>query len=100
MAHYDPSILYYMQHKGWEEDPLLWTPFDQQSAIRKGARYFIAVEQNRFAKNAELYAWMQRFPLLPNSGIWPVYETDYANVLPGAEARWKEFRRREKAGKP
>jgi hypothetical protein len=89
MAHYDPSILYYMQHKGWEEDPLLWTPFDEQSAIRKNARYFIAVEQNRFAKNAELYAWMQRFPLLPNSGLWPVYETDNTKILPGAEARWR-----------
>ncbi|HTX03539.1 MAG TPA: glycosyltransferase family 39 protein [Candidatus Acidoferrales bacterium] len=98
MAHYDPSILYYMQHKGWEEDPLLWTPFDEQSAIRKGARYFIAVEQNRFEKNAELYAWMQRFPLLANSGIWPVYETDYAKMVPGAEARWRAFRRKEKAG--
>lgn len=99
MAHYDPSILYYMQHKGWEEDPLLWTPFDEQSAIRKGARYFIAVERNRFEKNVELSAWMQRFPLLPDAGMWPVYETDYAKVLPGAEERWREFRRREKAGK-
>jgi len=99
MAHYDPSILYYMQHKGWEEDPLLWTPFDEQSAIRKGAGYFIAVERNRFAKNTELSAWMQRFPLLPNSGIWPVYETDPAKILPGAEARWREFRNREKATK-
>jgi hypothetical protein len=95
MAHYDPSILYYMQHKGWEEDPLLWTPFDQESAIRKGARYFIAVEPVRFAKNAELYAWMQRFPLLPSSGIWPVYETDYAKVVPGADERWEQFRRGE-----
>jgi hypothetical protein len=100
MAHYDPSILYYMEHKGWEEDPLLWTPFDEQSAIRKGSRYFIAVEQNRFAKNAELFAWMQRFPLLPESGIWPVYETDYAKIVPGAEDKWKDFRSREKAGKP
>ncbi|MBV8425126.1 MAG: hypothetical protein JO349_08035, partial [Candidatus Eremiobacteraeota bacterium] len=99
MAHYDPSILYYMQRKGWEEDPLLWTPFDEQSAIRKGSRYFIAVEENRFRKNAELYAWMQRFPRLPNTGIWPVYETDYAKVLPGAEERWQDFRRGEKAGK-
>ena len=99
MAHYDPSILYYMQHKGWEEDPLLWTPFDEQSAIRKGALYFIAVEQNRFVKNAELYAWMQRFPLLPKSGIWPVYQTDTTKVLPGAEARWREFRNRERAKK-
>ena len=99
MAHYDPSILYYMQHKGWEEDPLLWTPFDEESAIRKGARYFIAVEPNRFEKNGELYAWMQRFPLLPKSGIWPVYETDYAKVIPGAEERWRAFRRKEKAGR-
>jgi 4-amino-4-deoxy-L-arabinose transferase-like glycosyltransferase len=99
MAHYDPSILYYMQHKGWEEDPLLWTPFDEQSAIRKGARYFIAVEQNRFAKNTELYAWMQRFPLLAGSGAWPVYETDDAKTLPGAEERWREFRKREKESK-
>ena len=42
MAHYDPSLLYYINRKGWEEDPYLWTPFDEQSAIRKGARYFIA----------------------------------------------------------
>ncbi|MGH7714413.1 MAG: hypothetical protein ACREML_00305, partial [Vulcanimicrobiaceae bacterium] len=92
MAHYDPSILYYMQHKGWEEDALLWTPFDQESAIRKGARYFIVPEQNRFAKNAELFAWMQRFPLLPQSGIWPVYETDYSKELPTAGAKEKTAR--------
>ncbi|MGH7661896.1 MAG: ArnT family glycosyltransferase [Vulcanimicrobiaceae bacterium] len=96
MAHYDPSILYYMQHKGWEEDPALWTPFDEQSAIKKGARYFVSVEDNRFRHNAELYAWMQRFPLVPNAGLWPVYETDYARVLPGAEQRWQQFRREER----
>jgi 4-amino-4-deoxy-L-arabinose transferase-like glycosyltransferase len=99
MGHYDPSILYYMQHKGWEEDPYLWTPLDEQSAIRKGARYYIDVEHNRFRRNAELYAWMQRFPLVPGSGMWPVYETDYAKVLPGAEQRWREFRARERTGK-
>jgi len=99
MAHYDPSILYYMQHKGWEEDPLLWTPFDEESAIKKGARYFIAVENTRFRRNAELFAWMQRFPLLPDSGSWPVYETEDAKILPGAEERWQEFRRKEKRGK-
>ena len=98
VAHYDPSILYYVNRKGWEEDPYLWTPFDEQSAIRKGARYFIAIEKNRFERNVELYAWMQRFPLLPGNGLWPVYETDPAKVLPGAEAAWREFRRREKAG--
>ncbi|MBV9148792.1 MAG: phospholipid carrier-dependent glycosyltransferase, partial [Candidatus Eremiobacteraeota bacterium] len=41
MGHYDPSVLYYINRKGWEEDPYLWTPFDEQSAIRKGARYFV-----------------------------------------------------------
>jgi len=98
MAHYDPSVLYYIDRKGWEEDPYLWTPFDEQSAIRKGARYFIAIENNRFHKNVELYAWMQRFPVRSTNAAWPVYETDNAKVLPGAEERWREFRRREKAG--
>lgn len=96
MAHYDPSILYYMQHKGWEEDPLLWTPFDEESAIKKGARYFIEIEANRFRRNSELAAWMQRFPLLPNAGRWPVYLTDNAMQLPGAEQRWQQFRLRER----
>ncbi|MBV9278267.1 MAG: glycosyltransferase family 39 protein, partial [Candidatus Eremiobacteraeota bacterium] len=99
MGHYDPSVLYYINRKGWEEDPYLWTPFDQQSAIRKGARYFIAIERNRFEKNVELYNWMQRFPVLNPKAKWPVYLTDYAKVLPGAEARWRAFRRAEKAGK-
>ncbi len=98
MAHYDPSILYTIGRKGWEEDPYLWTPFDEQSAIRKGSRYFIAVENNRFRRNVELYAWMQRFPVLNPAEKWPLYETDDAKILPGAEARWREFRRREKAG--
>ncbi|GAC1584497.1 MAG: glycosyltransferase family 39 protein [Candidatus Velthaea sp.] len=97
MGHYDPSILYYINRKGWEEDPYLWTPFDEQSAIRKGARYFVSIEHNRLKRNVELYAWMQRFPV-DETKRWPVYETDYAKVLPGAEERWQEFRRREKAG--
>ncbi len=98
MGHYDPSVLYYINRKGWEEDPYLWTPFDQQSAIRKGARYFIAIERNRFEKNVELYNWMQRFPVINAQAKWPVYVTDYSKVLPGAEARWRAFRRAEKAG--
>ena len=98
MAHYDPSILYYINRKGWEEDPYLWTPFDEQSAIRKGSRYFIAIENNRFKRNVELYAWMQRFPVRNPDAKWPLYETDPAKTLPGAEERWQEFRRNEKAG--
>jgi hypothetical protein len=98
MGHYDPSILYYIDRKGWQEDPYLWTPFDQQSAIRKGARYFVAVEKKRLKHNVELYAWLARFPVDEHKR-WPVYETDNDKLLPGAEARWKAFRRAEKAGK-
>ncbi len=97
MGHYDPSIMYYIRRKGWMEDPYLWTPFDEQSAIRKGARYFIAVEPKRLARNVELSHWLARFPLLDPAAKWPVYETDPAKVLPGAEQRWQEFRRLEKA---
>jgi hypothetical protein len=97
MGHYDPSVLYYINRKGWEEDAALWTPLDEESAIAKGARYFVAVEKNRLEHNADLYAWLQRFPLSNPDAKWPVYQTDYAKQLPGAEARWREFRRREKA---
>jgi len=99
MGHYDPSILYTIDRKGWEEDPHLWTPFDEQSAIRKGARYFVAVENARLKEtNLELYCWLSRFPVLDPAAAWPVYETDPAKVLPGAEERWRAFRRREAAG--
>jgi len=97
MGHYDPSILYYINRKGWEEDPYIWTPFDEQSAIRKGARYFISIEHKRLKHNVELYAWLARFPVI-ESRRWPVYDTEYAKMLPGAEARWRAFRRKEKAG--
>jgi hypothetical protein len=99
MGHYDPSILYTIDRKGWEEDPHLWTPFDEQSAIRKGARYYISVEHVRLKQtNLELYCWLARFPVLDPGAAWPVYQTDPAKVLPGAEDRWRAFRRREMAG--
>ncbi len=97
MGHYDPSVLYYINRKGWEEDPYLWTPFDEESAIKKGARYFIAIEPRRLARNVELHAWLERFPTANPQARWPVYETDPAKILPGAEERWKAFRRAEKA---
>lgn len=97
MGHYDPSVLYYIDRKGWEEDPYLWTPFDEQSAIGKGARYFIAIEPARLARNVELYNWLQRFPVTNATAAWPVYETDPAKIVPGAEERWRAFRREEKA---
>ena len=99
MGHYDPSVLYYINRKGWEEDPYLWTPFDEQSAIRKGARYFIAIEPRRLQRNVELYAWLQRFPVANENARWPVYQTETGKLLPGAEERWRAFRRAEKAGK-
>ena len=98
MGHYDPSVLYYIGRYGWEEDPYLWTPFDEQSAIRKGARYFINIEKNRFNRNVELCAWMQRFPVMNPNAQWPVFQTDPALVKPGAEAQWRAFRNAEKAG--
>jgi hypothetical protein len=100
MGHYDPSVLYYINRKGWEEDPLVWTPFDEESAIRKGSRYFIAIESRRLEHNADLTAWMARFPLVDTGSGWPVYETDPAKVLPGAEDRWRAFRKREKTRTP
>jgi Dolichyl-phosphate-mannose-protein mannosyltransferase len=99
MGHYDPSVLYYINRKGWEEDPYLWTPFDEESAIAKGARTFVAIEPNRLHRNVELYAWLQRFPIANPDARWPVYETDPAKILPGADERWKAFRRAEKAHK-
>lgn len=98
MGHYDPSVLYYIGRYGWEEDPYLWTPFDEQSAIHKGARYFITIEKNRFNRNLELCAWMQRFPIMDMGAKWPVYLTDPARVKMGAEKKWRSFRKAEKAG--
>jgi 4-amino-4-deoxy-L-arabinose transferase-like glycosyltransferase len=99
MGHYGPDVLYYIDRFGWEEDPYAWTPFDEESAIKKGARYYISIEDNRLRKNLELCAWLQRFPLLNANAQWPVYHTDPAAMLPGADAFWKAFRTAEKAGK-
>lgn len=99
MAHYDPSVLYYINRKGWEEDPALWTPFDEESAIRKGARAFISIEDRRMRRNVDLCHWLERFPVPNPDALWPVYVTDPAKILSGAEARWQAFRRLERAGK-
>ena len=99
MAHYDPSLLYYINRKGWEEDPALWTPFDEQSAIGKGARAFISIEDRRLRQNLALCHWLERFPVVSPKARWPVYITDPAKVLAGAETRWQRFRKLELAGK-
>jgi hypothetical protein len=98
IGHYGPDVQYYIDRFGWEEDPALWTPLDEESAIRKGARYFISIEDNRLRRNAELCAWLQRFPVRNPSAQWIVYETDPAKVLPHADAFWKAFRSAERAG--
>ncbi|MDE2480762.1 MAG: glycosyltransferase family 39 protein [bacterium] len=99
VAHYGPDVLYYINRYGWEEDPSLWTPFDEESAIKKGARYFISIEDNRMRRNADLCAWLQRFPVLDARSAWPVYATDPARVTPAGEAFWVAYRTAARAGR-
>jgi 4-amino-4-deoxy-L-arabinose transferase-like glycosyltransferase len=98
IGHYGPDVQYYIDRFGWEEDPALWTPFDEESAIRKGARYFISIEDNRLRRNADLCAWLQRFPVRDPRADWIVYETDPAKQLPNANAFWRAFRNAERTG--
>jgi hypothetical protein len=98
IGHYGPDVQYYIDRFGWEEDPAIWTPFDEESAIAKGARYFISIEDNRLRSNLELCAWMQRFPRIERGDTWPVYLTDPARVLPAADRLWRDFRRAERSG--
>jgi hypothetical protein len=98
IGHYGPDVQYYIDRFGWEEDPLLWTPFDEESAIRKGAHYFISIEDRRLRRNLELCAWLQRFPVVAESGAWPVYVTDSTKVGLRAQAFWRAFRQAERAG--
>jgi hypothetical protein len=98
IGHYGPDVQYYIDRFGWEEDPMLWTPFDEESAISKGARYFISIEDSRLRHNLELCAWLQRFPLLDGRALWPVYQTDPAKMLPGADRFWREYRAAARAG--
>jgi 4-amino-4-deoxy-L-arabinose transferase-like glycosyltransferase len=99
LGHYGPDVQYYIDRFGWEEDPLLWTPFDEESAIRKGARYFISIEDNRLRRNVELCAWLQRFPVADMGAEWPVYVTDPAHMRPNADAFWRAFRSAERHGR-
>jgi hypothetical protein len=99
IGHYGPDLQYYMNRFGWEEDPLLWTPFDEESAIAKGARYFVAVEDSRLNHNLELCAYLQRFSALRWEGPWTVYVTDPRGERPGAMQFWRAFRTAERAGR-
>jgi hypothetical protein len=99
VGHYGPDVQYYIDRFGWEEDPALWTPFDEESAIRKGARYFISIEDNRLRANADLCAWLARFPIRNPNAAWPVYETDPARELPNADRFWRAYRKAELAAR-
>src|SRR5581483_2258740 len=98
IGHYGPDVQYYIDRFGWEEDPYLWTPFDEESAIAKGARYFISIEDGRLRRNLELCAWLARFPVTTGPGRWPVYHTDPARMLRNADKFWRAFRTAERAG--
>ncbi|MDQ6780610.1 MAG: glycosyltransferase family 39 protein, partial [Candidatus Eremiobacteraeota bacterium] len=74
MAHYDPSVLYSIGHRGWEEDALLWNVHDMTSAVAKGARYLVAIEVPRFKANKQLYRFMQRYRRVPVRSGWQVYD--------------------------
>ena len=50
------------------------------------------IEDNRLRHNAELCAWLQRFPVLERAAQWPVYETDPAKSCPAPTAFWRAFR--------
>lgn len=99
MGHYGPDILYYINRYGWEEDPTIWTPFDEESAIKKGARYFISVEDKRMRTNTDLCVWLSRFPRITQYPQWPVYETDPAKATVAGENMWKAYRAASKSGK-
>lgn len=74
MGHYDPSVLYTIGRRGWEEDPLLWNAHDMTSAAGKGACYFVAVEVPRLRANKPLYRFLQRYARVPVSSGWQVYD--------------------------
>ncbi|MBV8595608.1 MAG: glycosyltransferase family 39 protein [Candidatus Eremiobacteraeota bacterium] len=81
MGHYDPSVLYTIGHRGWEEDPYLWTVADTLSAMRKGARYFVAVEVPRLRANKQLYAFLLGYRRVPVRSGWQVYDLTQRSAL-------------------
>jgi dolichyl-phosphate-mannose-protein mannosyltransferase len=74
MGHLDPSVLYTIGRKGWEEDPLQWNVHDQTSAIAKGACYYVAIELPRLRANPALYRFLQRYRRVPVASGWQVYD--------------------------
>ena len=89
MGHYDPSVLYLINRKGWEEDVLLWNVHDMTSAIAKGARYLVAVEVPRFRANKPLYRFMQRYRRVPVASGWEVYDMHHFALGPRTRSAHK-----------
>ena len=86
MGHLDPSVLYTIGRKGWEEDPLQWNVHDQTSAIAKGACYYVAIELPRLRANPALYGFLQRYRRVPVASGWQVYDMRHFAERPTARA--------------
>ena len=97
IGHYGPDLQYYMNRFGWEEIPYSGCCSTKRAQLRKGARYFVAVERTRLNHNLELCAYLQRFNALRWSGPWTVYVTDPKNV-PARMNFWRAFRTAERTG--
>ena len=82
MAHYDPSVMYYIRRQGRMEDPLLWRPSDEQSAIRKGSRYFISIEDRRMRAQSRALRLAAALSGARSVRARPVYQTDPALETP------------------
>ncbi|HYK52269.1 MAG TPA: glycosyltransferase family 39 protein [Candidatus Eremiobacteraceae bacterium] len=87
MGHLDPSVLYTIGRKGWEEDPLQWNVHDQTSAIEKGACYYVAIEIPRLRANPVLYHFLQRYRRVPVASGWQVYDMRHFARRPAVKAR-------------
>lgn len=87
MGHLDPSVLYTIGRKGWEEDPLQWDVHDQTSAIAKGACYYVAIELPRLRANPALYRFLQRYRRVRVASGWQVYDMRHFAKRPMAPAR-------------
>lgn len=94
MGHLDPSVLYTIGRKGWEEDPLQWNVHDQTSAIEKGACYYVAIELPRLRANPTLYHFLQRYRRVKVASGWQVYDMRHFARRPTARAEGSASRTR------
>ena len=98
IGHYGPDVQYYIDRFGWEEDPALWTPFDEESAIRKGARYFISIEDGASGTISSSARGCSAFRCAPPLRRGRSMKRIPAKVSPQAERFWRGFRNAQRAG--